>query len=142
MISAPEKRYCWTCKRLITPVWWERHMGSLWHLRCVLEGPPPTSGSTRETRKGASPLNDDDDDDDDEADDGDKPDTRSQCGGCSRRITSGFEYHLDDGRAYHNNCVPFATTRTLNCPQTAQGISQQAEKFLAGELGTGRPQNA
>ena len=96
-------------------------MASLRHLRCVLEGPPPSSGSTRETRKGAGPL-----------DDGDNPDTRAQCGGCSPRITSGFEYHRDDGRAYHNGCVPLTTTRPRNRPQAAQVAPQQAGKLVAG----------
>ena len=136
MTEASEKRYCWTCKRSIAPVWWERHMASLRHLRCVLEGPPPASGSTGKTRKGAGPL-----DAGDAADDADEPDdTRTQCGGCSRRIAPGFEYHRDDGRAYHNNCVPLATTRPLNRPQTAQAAPQQDGKLLVGvgvQLGTG-----
>ena len=73
------------------------------------------------------------------------PDTRARCGGCSRRITSGSEYHRDDGNAYHNNCVPLTTTRPLNPPPTAQCAPQQAGKLLAGvgvQLGAGRPQNA
>ena len=145
MTEANEKTYCWTCVRWITPARWERHMASLRHLRCVLEGPPSSSGSTRETRKGARPI--DEPDEPDEADDGDNPDppdTRAQCGGCSRRIRPGYEYHRDDGNAYHNGCVPLATTRPSNRPQTAQVAPQQAGKPLAGvgvQLGTGRAQN-
>ena len=74
----------------------------------------------------------------------DAHDTRARCGGCSKRITPGFEYWRDDGRAYHNNCVPLATTRPLNPAQAAQAAPQQAGKLLAGEsvqLGTGRPKN-
>ena len=149
MTEATEKRYCWTCKRLIAPAWWERHMASMRHLRCVLEGPPASSGSTRKTRQRAGPLDDDDEPDEaDEAADGDKPgkpDTWAQCGGCSRRITPGSEYHRDDGKAYHNNCVPLTTTRPLNRPQTAQVARRQAGKLVAGvsvQLGTGEPQNA
>ena len=69
---------------------------------------------------------------------------RWPCGGCSRRITPGSEYHRDDGNAYHNNCVPLTTTRPLNPPPTAQDAPQQAGKLLAGvgvQLGTGGPQN-
>ena len=74
----------------------------------------------------------------------DDHDTRGRCGGCSRRITSGSEYHRDDGNAYHNNCVPLTTTRPLNPPPTAHAAPQQGGKLLAGvgvQLGTGRPQN-
>ena len=127
MTEANDKRYCWTCRRWIPPAWWERHTSSLNHLRAALEGPPST-GSTGKTRRPADP-----------------PDTRSQCGRCSRRITSGFEYHLDDGRAYHNNSVPLATTRPRNRPQTAQGTPQQAGKLVAGvvvQLGTWEGVNA
>ena len=59
---------------------------------------------------------------------------------CSRRITPGSEYHRDDGKDYHNNCVPLATTRPRNRPQAAQGAPQQAGKLLAGvgvQLGRG-----
>ena len=146
MTETNEKTYCWTCKRWIAPVWWERHMASLRHLRCVLEGPPAFSGSTRETRQCAGPLDDGDEPDEpDEPDEADNPDTRAQCGGCSRRITPGSEYHHDDGKAYHNNCVPLNTTRPLNRPQTAQVARRQAGKLVAGvvvQLGTGEPQNA
>ena len=72
------------------------------------------------------------------------PDTRTACGGCSRRITPGYAYWRDDGRAYHNNCVPLATNRPLNPAQATQAAPQQAGKLLAGvgvQLGTGRPQN-
>ena len=109
-------------------------MASIRHLRCVLEGPPTSSGSTRKTRRPADPL-----------DKADAPDTRAQCGGCSRRITPRSEYHRDDGKAYHNNCVPLATTRPLNPAHAAQAAPQQAGKLLAGmggvQLGAGRPQN-
>ena len=74
----------------------------------------------------------------------DDHDTRARCGGCSRRITSGSEYHRDDGNAYHNNCVPLATTRPLNPAQAAHAAPQQAGRLVAGvgvQLGTGRPQN-
>ena len=140
MTSAPEKTYCWTCKRWITPARWERHMASLRHLRCVLEGPPSSSGSTRETRQCAGPL-----DDGDEPDEPDNPDTRARCGGCSRRITAGSEYHRDDGNAYHNGCVPLTATRPRNRPQAAQVGPRQAGKLVAGvgdQLGAGRHQNA
>ena len=93
------------------------------------------------TRKGTGPLSDDDDDDEaDEAGDGDKPDTRARCAGCSRRSGPGFEYHRDDGKAYHNGCVTLTATRPRNRPQGAKGAPQLAGKLVAG-LGTGRPQN-
>ena len=133
MTSAPEKRYCWTCKRSIAPAWWQRHMASLGHVRRALGDPPPFVHP--KTRQGDGPLSDDDDEnDDDEADVGaalkspNNPDLRVQCGGCSRRIEPGFEYHRDDGKDYHNNCVPLATTR----PQAAQGAPRRAGKLLAG----------
>ena len=50
----------------------------------------------------------------------DDDDPRAPCGGCSKRITPGSEYWRDDGRAYHCNCVPLATTRPLNPTQAAQ----------------------
>ena len=128
-----EKLYCFTCERWIPPVWWERHMASIRHRNCVLGIPPPPF-----TWKISQP------DDDDEPDALDEPDTRAQCGGCSRRITPGSEYHRDDGKAYHNNCVPLTTTRPLNPLPTAQDAHQQAGKLLAGvgvQVGTGRPQN-
>ena len=112
-------------------------MASIRHRNCVLGIPPPPF--TWKTGKPADPL-----DKADEADEADAPDTRAQCGGCSRRITPGSEYHRDDGNAYHNNCVPLTTTRPLNPPQTAQDAHQQAGKLLAGvgvQLGAGRPQN-
>ena len=52
--------------------------------------------------------------------------------------------HRDDGKAYHNNCVPLATTRPLNPAQAAQAAPQQAGKLVAVnpvQLGAGRPQN-
>ena len=36
-----EKLYCFTCKRWITAVWWERHMASTRHRNRVLGIPPP-----------------------------------------------------------------------------------------------------
>ena len=72
------------------------------------------------------------------------PDTRARCGGCSKRITPGFAYWRDDGRAYHNGCVPLATTRPLNPAQAAHAAPQQAGRLVAGvgvQLGAGRPQN-
>ena len=129
-----EKLYCFTCKRWIPPVWWERHMASIRHRNCVLGIPPPAFN-----RKTDQPA-----DDADDADALDAPDTRARCGGCARRITPGSEYHRDDGNAYHNNCVPLTTTRPRNPAQAAQGAPQQAGKLVAGvgvQLGTGRPQN-
>ena len=150
MTKASEKRYCWTCKRSIAPVWWARHMTSGGHVRRALGDPPPFVHP--KTRRRAGRLDDDDDDDEadeageaGEAGDGDKPDTMTRCGGCSRRITPGSEYHRDDGKAYHNNCVPLTTTCPRNRPQTAQVAPQQAGKLVAGvgvQLGAGRPQNA
>ena len=141
MTSTTEKTYCWTCKRLIPTVWWARHMTSIRHLRCVLEGPPP-SGSTRKTRRPADPLDKADEADQPAAlDEADEADTRARCGGCSRRITPRSEYHRDDGKAYHNNCVPLTTTRPLNPTQTAQAAPKQAGKPVAGvrvQLGAGR----
>ena len=52
--------------------------------------------------------------------------------------------HRDDGRAYHNGCVPLATTRPRNRLQTPQVGPRQVGKFVAGvsvQLGAGRPQN-
>ena len=112
-------------------------MASTRHRNCILGIPPPPF--TWKTGKPADPL-----DKADEADEADAPDTRSQCGGCSRRITSGSEYHRHDGNAYHNNCVPLATTRPLNPAHAAQAAPQQAGKLAAGvsvQLGAGRPQN-
>ena len=87
MTSTTEKKYCWTCKRLIPTVWWARHMASIRHLRCVLEGPPP-SGSTRKTRRPADLLDKADEADQPAAlDEADEADTSARCGGCSRRIT-------------------------------------------------------
>ena len=127
MTSAPEKRYCWTCKRSIAPAWWQRHMASVGHVRRALGDPPPFVHP--KTRKGTNALIDDEPDEPDEAD---EPDTRVQCGGCSRRITPGREYHRDDGKAYHNGCVPLATTRPRNRPQAPQVDPQQAGKLVAG----------
>ena len=129
-----EKLYCFTCKRWIPPVWWERHIASTRHRNRILGIPPPPF--TWKTGKPADAL--------DKADEADAPDTRAQCGGCSRRITPGSEYRRDDGNAYHNNCVPLSTTRPLNRPQAAQEAPQQAGKLLAGvgvQLGAGGPQN-
>ena len=80
------------------------------------------------------------------SDDGDAgdPDTQFTCGGCSKRIAPGSEYWRDNGLAYHNGCVPLATTRPLNPTQTAQAAPQQARRLVVGvgvQLGTGRPQN-
>ena len=141
MTSTTEKTYCFTCKRWIPPVWWERHMASTRHRNCVLGIPRPPF--TWKTGKPADPL--DKADEADPLDKADEADTRSQCGGCSRRITPGSEYHRDDGRAYHNNCVPLATARPRNRPQTAQGTPQQAGKLVAGvrrQLGTWEGVNA
>ena len=133
MTSAAEKRYCWTCKRSIAPVWWERHITSVGHVRRALGDPPPFVHP--KTRQTAGPL--------DDGDNPDAPDPRARCAGCSRRITAGSEYRRDDGKAYHNNCVPLATTRPLNPAQTGRDAPQQAGKRVAGvgvQLGAGRPQ--
>ena len=131
MTSATGKVYCWTCRRSLTPARWERHIQSIGHVRRALGDPPPfVQPKTRQRAAEADAL--------------DEPDTRAQCGGCSRRITPGAEYWRDDGRVYHCNCVPLTTTRPLNPAQAAQAAPQQAGKLLAGDgvqLGTGRPQN-
>ena len=119
-------------------------MTSVGHVRRALGDPPPFVQP--KTRQRAGRLDDDDEADEaDEAGDGDKPDTMTRCGGCSRPIESGFEYHRDDGKAYHNGRVPLTATRPRNRPQAAQGAPQQAGKPIAGidvQLGAGRPQNA
>ena len=128
MTSTTEKTYCFTSKRWIPPVWWERHIASKRHLNCVLGIPPPPF--TWKTDKPADPL-----------DKADEADTRSQCGGCSKRITPGSEYWRDNGLAYHNNCVPLVTTRPLNPTQMAQAAPHQGGKLLAGvgvHLGAGK----
>ena len=121
MTSATGKVYCWTCRKPLTAPRWERHIQSIGHVRRALGDPPPFVHQN--TRQGADPLSDENDDDE-----ADEPDTRVQCGGCSRRITPGSEYHRDDGKDYHNNCVPLATTR----PQAAQVAPRRAGKLLAG----------
>ena len=131
MISATGV-YCWTCKKSLTPARWERHIQSIGHVRRALGDPPPFVQP-----KTGQPAAEDDA--------LDEADTRAQCGGCSRRIRPGYEYHRDDGNAYHNGCVPLATTRPSNRPQTAQVAPQQAGKPLAEvgavQLGAGGPQN-
>ena len=140
MTSAPEKRYCWTCKRSIAPAWWQRHMASLGHVRRALGDPPPfVQPKTGQPSAEADPL-EEDDGDETEADALDKPDTRTQCGGCSRRITPEAEYWRDDGRAYHNNCVPLETTHPLDPTQTAQAAPQQASTLVAGVGGRAQGQ--
>ena len=152
MTSASAQVYCWTCKRSLTPARWERHIQSIGHVRRALGDPPPFVQP--KTGQPADPLDKADQADEPAAldkadepaalDEADAPDTRAQCGGCSRRITSGSEYHRDDGNAYHNNCVPLATIRPLNPAHADQAAPQQAGKLVAGvgvQLGMGRPQN-
>ena len=130
MTSTTGRVYCFKCKKEILPSWWTRHMQSIGHVRRAHGDPPPFVQP-----KTGQPA---------ALDEADAPDTRAQCGGCSRRITPGSEYHRDDGNAYHNNCVPMTTTRPINPPPTAQDAPQQAGKLLAGvgvQLGAGRPQN-
>ena len=140
-----EKLYCFTCKRWISPGWWERHMASERHRNCVLGIPPPAY-----SWKTGKPADEDQPEDEptavqDDSFDGEQDaDTRTPCGGGSRRITPGSEYWRSDGKAYHNGCVSLATTRPLNPPQTAQAAQRQAGKRVAGtgvQLGAGRAQN-
>ena len=143
MTSATGKVYCFTCKRWIPHVWWDRHMASLRHRNCILGIPPPPyswrTGQPADAPAEADAL-EEDDGDDAEADALEEDDTRTQCGGCSRRITPKSEYWRDDGRAYHNGCVPLATTRPLNPAQATHAALQQAGKRVA-VVGAGRPQN-
>ena len=129
-------------------------MASLRHRNCILGIPPPPY-SWKTGRSADLPEEDDGDDAEadgleedvganagDEADAPDEADTRTQCGGCSRRITPRSEYWRDDGRAYHNGCVPLATTRPLNPAQAAHAAPQQAGKRVAVvgvQSGAGRP---
>ena len=137
--------YCWTCKKSLTPARWDRHIQSIGHVRRALGDPPPfVQPKTGQPSAEADPL-EEDDGDETEADALDEPDTRTQCGGCSRRITPEAEYWRDDGRAYHNGCVPLATTRPLDPTQTAQAAPQQASTLVAGvgvQLGTGTGEEA
>ena len=130
MTSATAMVYCWTCKRSLTAPRWERHIQSIGHVRRALGDPPllvqPKTGQPAALDKA------DEADEPAVLDEADAPDTRAQCGGCSRRITSGSEYHRDDGNAFHNNCVLLATTRPLNPAQTSQAAPQQAGKLVAG----------
>ena len=132
MTSTTEKTYCWTCKRSLTPARWERHIQSIGHVRRALGDPPPfVQPKTGQPSAEADVLEEDD--------------TRTQCGGCSRRITPGSEYWHDDGCAYHNGCVPLATTRPMNPAQTAQAAPQQTSTLVAGigvQLGTGTGEEA
>ena len=142
MTSATGKVYCWTCRRSLTPARWERHIQSIGHVRRAHGDPPPFV----QPKTGQPAALDKADEADEPAvlDEADAPDTRAQCGGCSRRITSGSEYHRDEGNAFHNNCVTLATIRPLNPAPAAQAAPQQAGKLVAGvgvQLGTGGPQN-
>ena len=140
------KNNCWTCRKAITPAWWNRHIVTIGHVRRAHGDPPPF---VQPQTKG-KPADEDEPEEDftsiTSSNDGDAgdPDTRAQCDGCSRGITPGREYYRDDGNAYHNNCVPLTTTRPLNRPQAAQVDPRQAGKLVAGvcvQLGAGRPQN-
>ncbi len=117
------------------------------HVRRALGDPPPF---VQPQSKG-KPADEDEPEDDvnslTSSDDGDAgdPDTRSPCGGCSKRITPGSEYWRDNGLAYHNYCVPLAKTRPLNPTQAAQAAPQQGGKLLVGfgiQLGAGRGEKA
>ena len=140
------KSYCWTCRKAITPAWWNRHIVTIGHVRRAHGDPPPF---VHPQTKG-KPADEDEPEEDvkslTSSDDGDAgdPDTRAQCDGCSGRIQPGVEYWRDDGRVYHNGCLPMVTTRPLNPAQAAQAAPQQSGTRLAGvsvQLGTGRPQN-
>ena len=142
MTSATAKRYCWTCRTAITPSRWARHIKSIGHVRRATGDPPPF---VQPQSKGQPDAEDEPEEGTpagrpaDEDDDG-EPDTRTPCGGCSRRITPGSEYWRSDGRCYHVNCVPLATTRRMNPTQTAQAGPQQPSTLLAGvglQLGAG-----
>ena len=127
MTSGTGKVYFWTCEKSLTPARWGRHIESIGHVRRALGDPPPfVQPKTGQPTAEADALEEDD--------------TRTQCGGCSRRITPRSEYWRDDGRAYHNGCVPLATTRPLDPTQTAQAAPQQASTLVAGvgvQLGAG-----
>ena len=102
-----DAKYCWTCKRSIAPSHWGRHQKSAAHGRRVL-GIPHPDGRPVKTQHGNS------------AAEAAEADTQPRCGGCSRPITPGHAYWRDDGCAYHNGCVPLATTRPLDPTQTSQ----------------------
>ena len=130
MTSATGEVYCWTCRKTLTAPRWERHIQSIGHVRRALGDPPPfVQPKARDA---------------DDSDDG-EPDTRTLCAGCSKRITPGAEYWRDNGLAYHNGCVPLATTRPMNPTQTAQAAPQQASTLVAGvgvQLGAGTGEEA
>ena len=132
MTSATAKRYCWTCRTEITPARWARHIKSIGHVRRAAgDSPPFVQPKARDAAEDEPEEELTDGNSSDDHDDG-EPDTRTPCGGCSKRITPGSEYWRDDGRAYHNGCVPLATTRPLDPTRTAQAAPQQASTLLAG----------
>ena len=124
-----DAKYCWTCKRSIAPSHWGRQQNSAAHGRRVLGIPHPDERPVK-TQHG-NPVA--------------EADTQPQCGGCSQRIKPGHAYWRDDGCAYHNGCVPLATTRPLDPTQTAQAAPQQASTLVAEvrvQLGAGKGEEA
>ena len=139
------RNWCWTCRRALSPAWWDRHIQSIGHVRRALGDPLPF------VQPKARDADEDEPEDDvtslTSTDYGDVggPDTRPWCGGCSKGIMPGSEYWRDNGLAYHNNCVPLATTRPLNPTQAAQAAPQQAAALVAGvgvQLGAGKGEKA
>ena len=132
MTSATGEVYCWTCRKTLTAPRWERHIQSIGHVRRALGDPPPFV----QPKMGQPAA---------EAAEPDEADTPTPCAGCSRRITPGAEYWRDNGLAFHNGCVPLATTRPLDPTQTAQAAPQQDSTLVAGvgvQLGAGTGEEA
>ena len=121
-----EKLYCFTCKRWIPPVWWERHMASIRHRNCVLGIPPPPF-----TRKTSQP---DDDDEPDALDPDAKLPGPSVVYGCPRRRMGGTgdgRMHCPDHERYARPGRPTDRAEALDPNPWANDDQNAPERPLA-----------